>query len=77
MNLLGSESTDEATTETPETSEETTDTSAAKVFEVPDNIDFTLNSRINTVYYDNLDIKNVVGYIYIKDSRVVMEETQS
>ena len=49
------------------------DTSDMELFEVPSNIDFTLNSYINNLYYDNLEIKEIKGKIYIRNSRVVME----
>jgi hypothetical protein len=59
-----------------ETADETevVDTAAMTVFEVPGNIDFTLNSGITTLFYDNLTIENIKGTIFIRDSRVVMEQ---
>lgn len=61
--------------ETPEEDViEETDTSAMEVVEIPGNIDFTFNSNINKLYYDNLVIDDMVGMIYIRDSKVVMEE---
>jgi hypothetical protein len=50
------------------------DSSGLEVIEVPENIDFTLNSKIDQLYFDNLEIKNVIGKIYIRNSRVVMED---
>jgi hypothetical protein len=53
---------------------EETDTIGLSVVEVPANIDFTLNSSINKIYYDKLEIDDVKGKIFIRDSRVVMEK---
>ena len=74
VNEFMGDSAEEETTSAATETGEGTDTSSMEVFEVPGNIDFTLKSRINTLYYDNFDIKNVVGYIYIRDSKVVMEK---
>ena len=52
-----------------ETKEETT-TDTVTVFEVPGNIDFVLNSKINKVIYDNMEINNIAGSISIKDKKV-------
>jgi hypothetical protein len=61
-----------------DTEEETTtaeaDTAAMEVIEVPSNIDFALNSNIKTLKYDKMVLNNMVGMIYIRDSRVVMEK---
>lgn len=53
---------------------EASDSSSLEVLEVPENIDFTLNSSIANLYYDKLEMKNVKGMIYIRDSRIVMEK---
>lgn len=62
----------------PDTEETTSDadTNSLEVIEVPGNIDFALNSEIGNLYYDKLEMKNVVGMIYIRDSKVVMEKLQ-
>jgi len=49
------------------------DTSAIEAIEVPKDIDFRFTSSIGNLKYDKLDIRNLVGIIYIKDGRVVME----
>lgn len=59
-------------TESSETAEET-DTTVMTVFEVPANIDFKLISRIDKIFYDKLEIKNTVGTILVKDSRVILD----
>lgn len=43
------------------------------VVEVPKNIDFTLNSSINRVVYDNMNIDNLKGEITVKDQKVSMK----
>lgn len=53
---------------------EVEDTAAMEVFEVPANIDFTLNSSIKNLLYDKMVISNLIGVIYIRDSKVVMEK---
>ncbi len=52
------------------TAEETVpeDTSALSVIEVPGNIDFTLNTKIATIKYDNMSITNVQGAIVVRNS---------
>lgn len=58
----------------PPTAEETTveDTSAMTVVEVPGNIDFTLNSNIGTIKYDNMNITNVLGTIIVRNSAAIL-----
>lgn len=63
--LMGSEET--VATETP------ADTAALQAFIVPDNIDFTLQSTIGRLKYDNIDIQSVFGIIRIADSRISMD----
>jgi len=43
------------------------------VVEVPKNIDFVLNSSINKIVYDNMDIDNLKGEITVKDQKVSMK----
>ena len=42
---------------------------SVEVVEIPANIDFQLNSRFNTILYDDIEIKNLVGNIIIKESK--------
>ncbi|MDL2224526.1 AsmA-like C-terminal region-containing protein [Bacteroidales bacterium OttesenSCG-928-M06] len=54
-----------------EESEATTDTtSTIGIIEIPKNLEFNLNGNFNQVIFDNLDMKNVVGQIIIKDGKV-------
>lgn len=49
--------------------EDTTQAASAEmsVIELPGNVDFKLNARADEVLYDNLNIKNVRGDIFLKD----------
>jgi hypothetical protein len=60
--------------ETEETAVEETDSSTIVAVEIPANIDFELNSSINKLYYDKLEIDQVTGKIIIRDSKVNMEK---
>jgi hypothetical protein len=57
-----------------EESTDDTDTSSLAAIEIPGNIDFELNSSINKLYYDKLEIDDVTGKIIIRDSKVSMEK---
>ncbi len=63
-------------TETTEESTEVEDTAATEIFVVPTNINFAFASEINKIYYDKLEIDQLVGNIYIRDGKVVMEKLQ-
>lgn len=55
----------------------TTDTASAEPLEVipiPKNIDFVLNSSIDKVIYDNLELKNVKGDVVIRDGKAMAED---
>jgi hypothetical protein len=54
------------------TSGTTPDTSALTVIEVPGNIDFTLNTGIKKILYDNLDIQNLNGALVVRDKKIDM-----
>ncbi len=43
------------------------------VVEIPKNIDFKLLSSIKEVIYDNMNLKNMVGTVLVKDGKVQME----
>src|SRR5438477_8995596 len=57
--LMGSSSTSAAST----------DTSSMSVLQVPANVDFTLNSSIGKIFYENLTMQNLVGKIQIHDQK--------
>lgn len=56
--------------EAAQTSEE--DTVSLTVFEVPANVDFTLNTKLNKVNYDKLEISNLRGEVTVKDAVMKM-----
>lgn len=49
------------------------DTTALEAFEIPANIDFRLNSNMKEIIYDNIEIKNLVGIITLKDSKAALD----
>ncbi|MBI4648367.1 MAG: AsmA family protein [Bacteroidia bacterium] len=55
----------------PSVTEESTETT---VYEIPKNIDFTLNAVINNMRYNKIDIQNVSGIINIKDGIAEMQK---
>ncbi len=63
--FLSDEEVQEETTET--------DTAAMTAFEIPNNIDFLLTSNLKKVLYDNIEIKNILGKIKLKDSKASLE----
>lgn len=65
--LMGEESEEvEGTSE--ETSEE------LSVIEIPKNIDFTLNTQINELLYDDMEIKNIRGGLHLKDGIASLDD---
>ncbi len=54
------------------TSTVATDSVPMSVVEVPGNIDFVLNAKLDKVIYDNMDITNMVGNIVIKKKKIDM-----
>ncbi len=48
------------------------DTSALSVIDVPANIDFTLNTTIKHILYDNLDIHNLNGSLVVREKKMEM-----
>ena len=48
--------------------------SDSEIVEIPDNLDFTLNSSIKKVLYDKLTITDLIGLIIIKDSKLDMKQ---
>lgn len=57
----------------PSTETTTASNDTLSVIDVPANIDFVLNSKINAIKYDNIDITNLVGSIKIKDKKLSFE----
>jgi hypothetical protein len=59
--LMGLSTTSETSTETASTSE------SSEPVLIPDNIDFSLNTKISNLRYNKLDIKNVAGNVGLKE----------
>ncbi len=57
----------------PENTTAATDTAQLTLFEVPGNVNFVMNSKIEQINYDKLKINNVVGSIIIRNSRAVLK----
>ncbi len=60
--------------EAEETTEEQVEAAPMQVIEVPANVDFVLNANINTLVYDNMEIKNVKGGIMVRDQAINMNQ---
>ena len=58
--------------ETPEADD--ADDTPMEAFEVPDNIDFTLNTYIGRVKYDKINIRAIYGKMTVADSRLSMDD---
>jgi len=56
------------------TTHDTTKSAPLKVIEIPKNIDFTLASSIGEVLYTNMNMKNMIGTIYVKNGIVTLEK---
>ena len=48
--------------------------SAMTVVEVPKNLDFAFNAKVNSVLYDNLDMQNFAGGVIIKDGILKLQD---
>jgi hypothetical protein len=52
----------------------TKDTTPLSVIPIPGNIDFSLTSSLSQVNYDKLIIKNINGFIIVKDRKATMQQ---
>jgi hypothetical protein len=50
------------------------DTAALEPVEIPKNIDFVLNSKIDKVIYDNMTMENLTGNIIMRDGMVKLDQ---
>ena len=57
-----------------EVEEETIDTVPITAFAIPTNIDFLLNSKMDKILYDNLEITNLKGDILLKNSKMIFNK---
>ncbi len=74
--LMASTSTTTTTTSTTATSGTTTTTSSSTTtpVDIPGNIDFVLNAKINKVLYDKMEITDLKGKITIREKRLMMDD---
>ncbi|MCX7729196.1 MAG: AsmA family protein [Bacteroidia bacterium] len=74
--LMASSTSTSATTQTTATSGTTTTTSTttASAVDIPANIDFVLNAKIDKVIYDKMDITDLKGKITIREKRLMMDD---
>ena len=56
------------------TEEVSEDTAALEIVRIPENIDFVLASNIETILYDNLELKKFKGKLIVRDGAVRMEK---
>lgn len=60
----------------PEYDEQTdneADTASMTVIEVPENVDFTLQSTINTLIFDSIEFKNLEGKLMVKNQAILLD----
>ncbi len=74
--VASTESTSDSTA-TPETETPTETTTTEETLKIPSFIDATLNFKANTVYYDNLTLKNTKGSVKIKDETAALDKVSS
>lgn len=48
-------------------------TATSKPFDVPENINFTIQSSVNKALYDKMTITNITGKVVIKDRKVLLD----
>lgn len=51
-----------------------TDTTSIIAPEIPDNIDFTLNAKINKLLYTNMEIQNFIGQVKVANSKLAFNK---
>jgi hypothetical protein len=52
---------------------QTEDTTSLTLFEVPERIDFTMNSNIGQLNYDKLKITDIAGIIIVRDRKAILQ----
>ncbi len=60
-----------------ETSAENKTTSDSESLKIPEFLDCTINANAQTVVYDNLNLKNVSGKLFIKDQKASLQNMSS
>ncbi|MCX8079805.1 MAG: membrane assembly protein AsmA [Bacteroidia bacterium] len=71
--LMGSSSSTSATPSSTSTSASTAASTSTAVAEVPGNIDFVLDSKLNKVIFQNMEISNIVGTIIVRDKKAILQ----
>lgn len=74
MNLNEFMSDESTTTTTTTTQPASTESSDMSIIEVPSNLDFTLNSTITQLLYDDITMDNVSGVVHLRNSMIDMEQ---
>jgi AsmA-like C-terminal region len=64
-------------TETPAPVAAKTVNTPTEPFLVPENIDLTVNAKMNRVLYTNMDLTNVTGILVVKDEEVKFEDASA
>lgn len=59
------------------TSESNKTTSDSESLKIPAFLECIVNAKVNTVVYDNLNLKDVTGQLYIKDQQVALKDMTS
>ena len=54
--------------------EEAEDSLAMEVVEIPSNIDFKLQTHLKKLLYDNMELDDIVGVLWVKDSKVRLDK---
>ncbi len=67
-------SDDETTTATSTVTDSSTSDEELSVVEVPKNINFTLNSGIGKLHYDDLDLEDFIGVLIIRGGEIIMQQ---
>mgnify|MGYP006288663471 CR=1 FL=1 len=49
------------------------DTTSMSVVEIPGNIDFEMKTTFNELIYDNIEMRNVGGRLYVRDQQVILD----
>ncbi len=67
-------SDDETTTATSTVTDSSTSDEELSVVEVPKNINFTLNSGIGKLHYDDFDLEDFIGVLIIRGGEIIMQQ---
>ncbi len=71
--MMGNSLPASTTKSTSSTTPASNSTTVSSVFEVPKNLDFTLNGKMKEVVYEKIDMTNVGGVIQVKDGTITFK----